>query len=288
MTQRVSGLVDLLDLRRESETTWLGRTDTVRLPHLYGGQLVAQSVVAAGRTAGEERPVHSIHTTFLRAGRPGEPVRFVAETLRTGGLITTLDVGAWQGERLLCRSTVSCSALVDGLTHQRPAPPSAGADASTDLRDVAEATGGLGDYWEEFAAIELRVDPVLRETHPAHSASPPSGIWMRSREPLPDDPLVHRATIAYASDLMLMSTAVTPHGHTTGHERSLAARWRAVSLDHAIWFHREARADSWLLFDHATPAAHASRALIEATAFDADGGEVCHVAQEALIRPHAG
>lgn len=108
---------------------------------------------------------------------------------------------------------------------------------------------------------------------------------MRSVDPLSDDVVVHRAALAYASDLMLMSTAVTPHGHVSGHERSLARTWNAVSLDHTMWFRGSPRADEWMLFEHTTPMAQAGRALIEAAVFDQAGTSICHVAQEALVRP---
>ncbi|SKB05237.1 acyl-CoA thioesterase [Aeromicrobium choanae] len=283
MTTSVASLGSILDLGGAGDDVWIGHGDGVPLPQLYGGQLVAQSIIAAGRSVDEGRLVNSLHTTFLRPGRSDRPIRFEVERLRDGRQFSTRVVDAVQDDRLVCRSTISLVEPRDGLAHSRRPPLSAAAEASTDLRVLAEHDGGLGEYWEGFSTVEVRVapeDPVA----PPHSAAPVQNIWMRVTEDLGDDPLLHQAAIGYVSDLMLMSMAVAPHGHRAGHERSLAERWSAVSLDHTLWFHRPARADEWLLFEHASPTAHDGRALVEAAVFGDADAQVCHVVQEALVR----
>lgn len=277
-------LVDLFDLQRCDDDVWTGRTDGLRLPQVFGGQLVAQSLVAAGASVDDDKDVHSVHTAFLRAGMTGEPVTFHVERLRDGRQLSVREVSARQGDRLLCRSVVSCAVDTDGISHSRPVPTTPGPDDCLDIRDIAAADGGLGEFWEDFDAVEIRIAPDAPGDI-SHSASPANGVWMRTTEALPDDPLIHRAALAYASDLMLMSTAVTPHGHVPGRERTLAATWNAVSLDHAMWFRLRPRADDWMLFEHTTPLAHAGRALIEAGVFDRSGTAIGHVTQEALVRP---
>lgn len=279
--QGTVGLAELFALEQTGDDSWLGRTDGVRLPQLFGGQLVGQSLVAASASV-EGKDVHSVHTTFLRGGTPGTPVSFRVERLRDGRRFSTREVSAWQGDRLLCRSIVSCAVPADGISHSRPAPATPGPDECPDIREVAAVDGGLGEFWEDFAAIEVRLAPDV-DGPAAHSASPANGVWMRSVEPLGDEPVVHRAALAYASDLMLMSTAVTPHGHVSGHERTLASTWDAVSLDHAVWFRGVPRADEWMLFEHTTPIAASGRAVIEAAVFDEAGDAVGHVVQEALV-----
>lgn len=279
-----TGLAALLTLEQSDEKTWIGRTHGVALPHVFGGQLVAQSLVAAGRAHPPDMPVHSIHTAFLRAGNPLLPVAFHVRVLRSGRLVSTVEVEGRQGERVLCHSVVSCTRQTGGITHARPGPVYANPQDSVDLHEIAGESGGLGEYWADFGAIAIRLAPIDESARAPHSASPPRGIWMRVAEGLPDDPLVHQGAMAYASDLMLMSTAVTPHGHRSGEERDLAARWDAVSLDHAIWFRRPVRADDWMLFEHTTPMAEDSRALIEVAVFDGAGEMVGQIMQEALIR----
>lgn len=277
-------LAALFDLQRVGPSTWLGLSDLIALPQPYGGQLVAQTIVAASRSVGAEMDVHSVHTSFLRAGTVGEPVRYEVAELSSGRTRATCQVDAWQDGTLLCRSLVSASADRDGLVHARPAPVVPAAEDSVDLRELAVADGGLGGFWDGFEAIDIRVSDAEGRAA-EHSAGPPTDVWMRASRPLPDDPAMHRAAIAYASDLMLLSHAVGVHGVPVGHERTLAAHWWAVSLDHTLWFQDHVRADDWLLFEHTTPMAHASRALVHATVFDPGGRPVCQVGQEAIIRP---
>lgn len=284
-TQQTAPLGEVLDLTAGGDDVWIGATDGVKLPQLFGGQLVGQSLIAAGRSVPDGSLPHSVHTTFLRGGIPGTPVTYLVERLRDGRQVATREISAWQGERLICRSMVSCTTIDEGLSHTRPLPATVGPEGAVDLRVLAEPDGGLGEFWDDFDSVEIRVDPEVEGPSPQW-ASPPQNIWMRSTDPLGDDPLLHRAAIAYASDLMLMSTAITPHGHTTGHETSLARNWWAVSLDHTMWFQRDVRADEWLLFEHSTPAAHDSRALIDAAVFGPDGAHACRITQEALIRPN--
>lgn len=280
--QKTASLAELLELEHTDDDVWTGRADGLQLPQPYGGQLVGQSIIAAGASV-EGKTVHSTHTTFLRGGDTSLPVTFHVERLRDGRTMSTREVSARQGDRLLCRTIVSCATQGEGMSHSRPAPATPGPDECPTLAEVAEADGGLGEFWEGMGAVEIRLVPDVPGPV-AHSASPTNGVWMRSTAPLPDDPLLHQAALAYASDLMLMSTAVTPHGHISGHERSLSKTWDAVSLDHTMWFRGTTRVDEWMLFEHTTPMASSGRALIEAAVFDLTGDSVGHVAQEALFR----
>lgn len=291
-------LTALFTLERCDDHRWRGHNDPLPLPQLFGGQLVAQSLVAAGRDLEAHRSddaalggalgVHSIHTVFLRRGLTEEPVEYAVTELFSGRSRAACQVGAWQGGRLVCSSLVSAGADDPGIAHARPAPEVGPVAAAVPLSDLAEQ--GLGEFWLGFEAIDVLVaaggsaDAAGEGEAPAHSAAAPRNFWMRSAKPLPDDPLLHRAAVAYASDLMLFGTAAAPHGVRTGDERRLAAEWRGLSLDHAIWFQGEVRGDDWLLYEHVTPMAHASRVLIQAAAFDSSGRPVCQIAQEGLLR----
>ena len=217
--------------------------------------------------------MHSVHTTFLRGGAVGEPVGYEVTELTRGRSRATSQVDARQGDRLLCRSLVSAAVVPapDGLSHARPAPVVAAPEDAVPLAVLAEDDGGLGEFWEGFDALEVRVAGTA--------------VWMRPTGSLPVDPAVHRAVLAYASDLMLLGSAGEVHGLPLGHERSLAEAWWGVSLDHTLWFATEVRADDWMLFDHTTAMAHPARTLIQAAVSDRAGRPVAEVAQEALIRP---
>ncbi|GAA0954932.1 acyl-CoA thioesterase [Actinocorallia libanotica] len=281
--RRQRDLADLFDLEQVESHEWLGRNDLLQLPQLFGGQLVGQSLMAAGLSIGPDKRVHSLHTVFLRAGTSSEPVRYRVEDLHTGRSRSTRQVSALQGDRLLCRSLVSAGDDKGGISHARPAPDSGTVEESSPLSALAEDDGGLGDFWSGFEAIEIRVAPPAEDERVQHPAAT-HNIWMRAAEPLPDDQLIHRAAVAYASDLMLMGTAATAHGVPLGHERTLMEQWWGLSLDHTIWFQDDVRGDDWIVFEHNAPMAHASRALIQAAAFDRAGRAVCQITQEALLR----
>jgi len=157
-------------------------------------------------------------------------------------------------------------------------------DVQTYLEFTTEADGGLGIYWEDFTFVDVLVAPVDESLGADRSAAGVRNIWMRVNEDLGDSPILHRAALAYASDLMLMATAVAPHGCPTGHEQSMARRWNGVSLDHQVWFHHDVRSDDWLLFEHVSPMASGGRVLVEAAAFGPSGDQVAHIAQEAFLR----
>ncbi|MYV26124.1 acyl-CoA thioesterase [Rhodococcus qingshengii] len=283
MSAPTSGLADVFDLESTGPDRWQGSNDGVRLPQLFGGQLVAQSILAAGHTVTDGKAISSVHTHFLRPGSTEHATEFSVDRLRDGKRLSTRGVDVHQDGRLVCRSTVSASSIDEGITHSRAVPTALPPTECVTLQELAEADGGLGEVWEEFSAIEIRVSPIDSQAPTTHSAAPPRNIWMRSAQRLSDDPLIHVAALAYASDLMLMATALTPHGYDIGQEHSLDTDWTGVSLDHTMWFQRPVRADEWLLFEHSTPTAHTGRAVVNAAVFDQSGLQICQITQEALL-----
>ncbi|WP_035853753.1 acyl-CoA thioesterase [Cryptosporangium arvum] len=270
-------LAALLDVEALGEGRFRGESDGMPLPQPFGGQLVGQSIVAAGRTLPADRAVHAIRTTFLRAGRTGHPVTLRVEPLRDGRRISVLEVSVHQDGRELCRSWVSAAVdAPDGIRHAAAPALVAGPDASTPLAALAVDDGGLGELWDGFTAVDVRVAGTGEDGR-VH-------CWMRCAA-LPADPLLHRAATAYASDLMLMATVVARHGVPVGHERSLAEEWNAVSLDHSVTFTGDTRADDWQLFSQFSPAARGGRAVVTAAVSDPTGRPSADVSQVALVWP---
>ncbi|MFI5952631.1 acyl-CoA thioesterase [Cryptosporangium sp. NPDC051539] len=270
-------LAGLLDVTPLGGGRFRGESDTVALPQPFGGALVGQSIVAAGRTLPGDRAVHSIRTTFLRAGVVGKPVELDVTPLRDGRRVSVLEVSVRQDARELCRSTVSASAdRPGGISHTSAPAAVPGPSSSPSLAELAVDDGGLGEFWDGFSAVDVRVAGAFEDGR-VH-------VWMRCA-PLPDDPLFHRAGLAYASDLMLMAAVVARHGVPVGHERTLAREWNAVSLDHAVSFPGETRADDWQLFTQFSPSAAGGRATILASASDTAGRPSCDVSQMALVWP---
>jgi acyl-CoA thioesterase-2 len=171
----------------------------------------------------------------------------------------------------------------DGLDHQEPMPEVARPTDCPELGDVlADLTGRPRDEWDrEWAALDVRYAGDSREGGTLHDEHHPAQarVWLKASGPLGDDPVMHAAVLAYASDLTLLSASVVPHGTYIGDPRLQPA-----SIDHAMWFHRPLRADEWLLYDQVSPSASGGRGFATGRLFTEDGRLVASAAQEGLIR----
>ncbi len=110
-------------------------------------------------------------------------------------------------------------------------------------------------------------------------SEPVQYVWLRATGRLPDDPAIHRAVLAYLSDMTLLDTALIAHGKSI-FQRSM----QVASLDHSLWFHRPFRADEWLLYAQDSPNTSGARGLTRGLIYTQDGRLVASVAQEGLIR----
>lgn len=279
------GLLDLLDLRPEGVDDRgqdLFSGDSEPQPHgrVFGGQVLGQSVVAASRTVDADRPVHSMHGYFLRAGNSAEPITFAVERLRDGRSFSARRVHAVQFGRPILSMIASFQTVAPGFEHQDPMPDLAQPE---DLPTLQQLTAGLDHPGARYAAeraIDLR--HVEGPVYWSGGAEPVAhqAVWMRAVAPMPDDFLLHRAVLGYASDYTLLEPVLRRHG----------ASWstpglKAASLDHAMWWHREVRADQWLLYTQASPSASGGRGLSLGRIFTRDGRLVATVGQEGMLRP---
>lgn len=274
--EALRGVLGALDLAAAGEDAFTAAPFTeVGMDRSFGGQLLAQALVAAAGTVPAPVPAHSLHAYFLRAGDPRKETRFEVSRLRDGRRFHSRSVAVLQDGRLLATMTASFAGPAAGLVHQDPAPQSPPPESLPTLEQWAEANGGLSDYWFTMRTVETRVVPA-----------PPSGrslAWHRMAGPLPDDPLLHQALLVYLSDVTTLSAALVPHGMPLGVEEVDGVRWDGVSLDHAVWFHRPVRADDWLLFAQHAPVAAGGRALIRADVHSADGTLAASLTQEGLF-----
>ncbi len=265
---------------------FVGPSQKQRYERTFGGQLLAQAIIAAGRTveadpAGSGRPLHSTHTTFLVSGADTDHVSYVVEPLSDGRSFSTRRVSAVQHGRLLAVVTASFQEAGGGLEHAEPMPSTPGPEG---LPDVAAA---LATVPEPYAVVTVLEGPVeLRHIEGHLYASGRAdhvarqGVWLRSRQrPLPDDPLVHAAYLAYASDYSILEPVLRRHGTTWSDPRL-----RQASLDHAMWFHRAGRADDWVLHAGWSPSASGGRGLGIGRMYAVDGTLLATIAQEGMLR----
>ena len=272
-------------LGESGATVFVGRSQ--KMPHgrVFGGQVLAQCVIAAGRTVagvgrGEgPRRIHSLHGYFMRPGDDTRPIRFAVEGLRDGNSFSTRRVHALQDGVPILSMIASFQDDAGGLDHQDPMPDVPGPEGLRSLQDVFGGIDNPGAQHLVRRPVELRHVEGNLFTPPGGEQVAHQNVWMRTVGSLPDDPLVHAAVLAYASDYTLLEAALRKHG-VTWTDRRL----RAASLDHAMWFHRPTRVDDWVLYAQESPSASGGRALGLGRMFAADGTLAATVAQEGMLR----
>ena len=282
MTSAVQDLLAILDLEVLEQNLFRGRSPQVGWQRVFGGQVIGLALVAASRTV-EGRSPHSLHGYFLLPGDPKVPIIYDVERIRDGRSFTTRRVKAIQhGQPIF---TLSASFHIDepGLSHQMAMPDVPKPDQLPSESDIRERVMPLMPdpvraYFERERPIELR--PVEFKRYMTRDGLDPYfNVWIRATGTLPEDPAIHQAVLAYASDMTLLDSTLVAHGRTV-FEREI----QAASLDHALWFHRPFRADEWLLYAQDSPFAGGARGFARGSIFTSDGVLVASVAQEGLIR----
>ncbi|MDM0027533.1 acyl-CoA thioesterase [Variovorax saccharolyticus] len=281
-TRVVAELVDLMRLEPLGDDRFRAQSEDIGTPAVFGGQVLGQALMAASRTVEADRPAHSMHAYFLLPGEHA-PIDYAVDRVRDGRSFTTRHVVARQGERIIFEMSASFQTVDDGIDHQSAMPPVAGPEGLASEREQRIALGErLPERWKVKGLLPhgleyRRVDPddlLTPEPRPAESA-----LWMRAIAALPDDPNVHRALLAYASDHGLLGAAMRPHGLSF-----MSGQVRPASLDHAMWFHRDFRLDDWLLYSLDSPSASGARGLCRGSIFARDGRLVASTAQEGMLR----
>jgi acyl-CoA thioesterase-2 len=277
-------IIDLLDVERIEENLYRGR-NAAESEHVFGGQVLAQAIAAAYRTIGEQRQLHSIHAYVLRPGDWNAPILYEVDRIRDGKSFTTRRVAAIQHGRAIFSMSSSWQRDEPGLEHSVPMPdvpsPESLRSDKEAYAQIAKTRPEVKRFAYRFDAIDSRqVENILignnSQVHP-----PCKHTWLKTRDPLPDNPEVHLCMLAYMSDLDFMSTSMVPHGRSPG---GGDPNFQGASLDHALWFHRPFRADEWLLFAKSSPSASGARGFVRGQFFNARGELVATAAQECLIR----
>lgn len=283
MSAAVQELLAVLDLEPLEVNLFRGRSPQVGWQRVFGGQVIGQALVAACRTV-EGRPPHSLHAYFILAGDPSVPIIYEVDRIRDGKSFTTRRVLAIQHGQAIFAMSVSFHADEEGFVHQMAMPavtPPEDLPSEQDLKSrvLPMMPDPVRKYYERERPIELRPVEFGRYLG-QRQAEGRFHVWFRITDTLPDDPVLHRCLLAYASDLTLLDAALIPHGRTVFEKEIMAA-----SLDHALWFHRPFRADDWLLYAQDSPNASGGRGFSRGSVFTRDGRLVASVAQEGLLRP---
>ncbi|MFM9445435.1 acyl-CoA thioesterase II [Streptomyces acidiscabies] len=285
MTEALHDLLDLLDLEQIEENIFRGQSRSAVVPRVFGGQVAAQALVAAGRTVPPDRLAHSLHAYFLRPGDPGAPIVYTVERLRDGRSFTTRRAVAVQHGRPIFALSASFQTYEDGLDHQTPIPPAPDPESLPTSRERLLGYGHLPPeaverFLESREAIDLRYVEEPPYGKYGEPREPHSQVWFRTNGKLADDPLLHVVLATYVSDMTLLDSVLLAHGRGGWAVGDVVG----ASLDHAMWFHRPFRADEWLLYDQESPSAHGGRGLGQARIYTQDGQLAISVIQEGVVR----
>lgn len=283
MSHVLDDLVDLLSLEAIEENLFRGRSQDLGFRQLYGGQVLGQSLSAASQTVEEARHVHSLHGYFLRPGDASMPVVYSVDRVRDGGSFSTRRVTAIQKGQPIFTCSASFQYDEEGFEHQDQMPPVVGPD---NLPSEVELAQRMADQLPEhirdklLCAKPIEVRPVTeKDPFNPKPGDPVKYVWFRADGNLPDSQALHKYMLAYASDFGLLTTALMPHGKSVWHRDMQLA-----SLDHALWFHGNLRADDWLLYAMDSPWAGNARGFSRGSIFNRAGQLVASSCQEGLIR----
>lgn len=271
------------DLRLETTddpNRFVGQNVQQPFGRVFGGQVLGQALMAAGLTVQADRPPHSLHAYFLRPGDPAVPIEFAVERLRDGRSFSARRTHALQGGQPILSMIASFQEPAEGLDHADPMPEAPDPDSLPTTRELLEGVEHpAAAYWSHHRPMDVRNigGPIFLA--PADSREPDNAVWLRTPAALPDEPLLHSAVMAFASDYSLLEALLRPHGISW-----VTRGLKIASLDHAMWFHRPARMDEWLLYTHHSPSASSARGLVNGRMFDRAGRLVTSVAQEGMLR----
>ncbi|PKB25826.1 acyl-CoA thioesterase-2 [Novosphingobium kunmingense] len=280
----VSGLVKLLEVKPQDADTFTGRRKRGGVGRVFGGQVIAQALAAAETTVDPDRPAHSLHAYFLRGGSEDFEIDYAVARDFDGGSFSNRRVVASQQGRPILNLTASFQKHEDGLHHvdspMPEVPPPEDLEPEVDVRRrfADQALEGARHQFLAPRPVEMRAVEGRHWSNP-EKAPPRSHAWFRTVAALPDDPRVHRAVLAFASDMGLLGTCALPHGLSWARGEVISA-----SLDHAVWFHEPFRVDEWLLYATDSPWSGSGRGFNRGRVFSRDGRLVASVAQEGMIR----
>jgi acyl-CoA thioesterase II len=280
VSESLDFLVHLLDLENIEVNIFRGTQPDEERQRVFGGQVAAQALMAAGRTVDQGR-VHSLHSYFLRPGDPKVPILYEVDRIRDGKSFTTRRVVAVQHGRAIYNMQASFHTEEDGLDHQITAPDVEQPEAIPTLFERIKAASNGQDIDEWFKRqhpIDQRFIGELPWS-PTRPREPTKQVWIKADGSLADDQLLHACVVTYASDMSLFDAILGPHD----------VRWddgtfMGASLDHCMWFHRQVKADEWLLYDMDSPIAHGARGLARGFLFNRSGELCVSMVQEGLTR----
>lgn len=277
----IADLLDVLELKRISETDFVGRSQWMPQGRVFGGQVLAQSLVASMSTLPDTRRVHSLHSYFLRPGDVDQEINFEVEVLRDGRSFSARRVKAIQSGKPIFVLSASFQDEAPGLSHQEPMPK--GLPEPESLPSAKEILGEVdhpaAKYWANARPFDFRhiTEPIY--LRPAKDKSADQMIWFKAIGEVPTEEKLHTAALAYASDYTILESILRNHGLSWAYPGLNMA-----SLDHAMWFHGKPNVNDWMLYVQHSPSASGGRGLAFGSIYSKEGALLVSIAQEGMVR----
>lgn len=282
----LSHVLAALDLTRLDETTFAAPSLPFFLGRIYGGQVLSQAMMAAGRTTPDDRDgprqLHSCHGYFLRPGTIDSALEFRVELLHDGRSFSTRRVHAIQHGKPILSVIASFQESQRGREHQDVAPRVFTPDMLPSAMELFAANPDpTAQFLARTGAFDIRHVAGNMFIHPAPTRDATQCVWMRARSALPEgaSQLLHRALLIYACDQVMLEPVLRRHGLSWQHPGISVA-----SLDHSMWWHRDIDVSDWFVFEQHSPSAQCGRGLGTAKIFDKTGALVASAAQEGMVR----
>jgi acyl-CoA thioesterase-2 len=278
-------LVAVLELHDKGDDVFVGTHPSKNPPRTFGGLMMAQSFVAASRTRTRDLPPNALSAHFINGGDTDKDMQFQVFRLRDERRFANRRVDVTQDEVLLATVFISYLAGGRGLEHSVEPPDVADPER---LPSIKELLRGYEEKVPHFAnalqPIEWRYsnDPswVMRDKG---NQLDHNRVWVKADGALPDDPILHTATMLYCSDTTVLDSIITAHGLSWGFDRIFAA-----TVNHSVWFHRQVDFGDWVLYSTSSPVATDSRGLGTGYFFDRSRRPVATVVQEGLVKYFPG
>lgn len=278
----IAGLLEALAVRdigaRTKEDIFVGPSEWMPSGRVFGGQVLAQAVAAASLTAPGDRALHSTHGYFLRPGNADLPITFAVDRIHDGRSFSTRRTQAYQQGVPIFSMIASFQEDQAGFDGQISPPADVPSPESVPSQlEQAVADADANAFLHSHRAFDVR--PLPLPPGPVSERPLRYAAWMRATAALPDDARLHSAALAYASDYAILTPALQVHGLDWS-DPGL----KTASLDHAMWWHRPARADEWFLYVIESPSTQGGRGLAKGHIFDVGGRLVATVVQEGMMR----
>ena len=277
--------LSLFDLDKVDKDIYSWSGKNVGFKRIFGGQVMAQTLIAAYKTIDVKHFAHSFHSYFLRPGQMEKPITFTVDRIRDGKSFSTRTVKAIQDGEAIFNSSISFQKEEKGLEHQIKMPD---VPKPEDLKSEIENRKALleklnmdeGDMPMFLKQREIEMRPVEVQDYFNPKKLPPyKNTWIKAEGKLPKDLISQQAFLLYISDMGLLAAANNSVG-----VNFLTKNFQNASLDHAMWFHRKIDLNDWFLYSIDSPITRNARGFSRGSIFSKTGDLVASCTQEGLIR----